>query len=128
MYTKQSVYQIWYQMKADSITFQSNTRYIHFEAIKFCQTWKTYSSPFLKWKKKTFFPLKVKIKKYFILNCDLFYTKPNKYITFNKSSTSNPLWFLWSKYLKNGIISILQIFTGFCIYLNFTNKIKDTAS
>ena len=27
--------------------------------------------------KKTFFPLKVKIKKYFVLNCDLFYTKPN---------------------------------------------------
>ena len=26
------------------------------------------------------------------VNCDLFYTKPNKYITFNKSSTSNPLW------------------------------------
>ena len=22
----------------------------------------------------------------------------------------------------------MQIFTGFCIYLNFTNKIKDTAS
>jgi hypothetical protein len=43
---------VWYQMNAYSITFQLNTKYIHFVAIKFCQTWKTYPSPFLKWKKK----------------------------------------------------------------------------
>jgi hypothetical protein len=84
---------IWYQMKADSITFQLNTRYIHIVAIKFCQTWKTYHSPFLKWKKKDFFPLKSLDKKIFRTKLrSFFYTKPNKYITFNKSSTSNPLW------------------------------------
>ena len=84
---------IWYQMKAYSITFQLNTRYIHFVAIKFCQTWKTYPSPFLKWKKKKFFSLKSLDKKIFRTKLrSFFYTKPNKYITFNKSSTSNPLW------------------------------------
>jgi hypothetical protein len=29
---------VWYQMNAYSITFQLNTKYIHFVAIKFCQT------------------------------------------------------------------------------------------
>jgi hypothetical protein len=56
---------IWYHMKAYSITFQLNTRYIHFVAIKFCQTWKPYPSPFLKWKKKEFFSLKTLDKKIF---------------------------------------------------------------
>jgi hypothetical protein len=54
---------IWYQIKAYSITFHLNIKYIHFVATEFCQTWKTYPSPFLKWKEKTFFPLKVSIKK-----------------------------------------------------------------
>jgi hypothetical protein len=56
---------IWYQMKVYSITFHLNTRYIHFVAIKFCQTWKTYPSPFLKWKKKEFVSLKSLDKKIF---------------------------------------------------------------
>jgi hypothetical protein len=56
---------IWYQIKAYSIIFQLNTRYIHFVAIKFCQTWKTYPSPFLKWKKKDIFPFKSLDKKIF---------------------------------------------------------------
>jgi hypothetical protein len=56
---------IWYQMKAYSITFELNTRYIHFVAIKFCQTWKTYHSPFLEWKKKDIFSLKSLDKKIF---------------------------------------------------------------
>ena len=41
---------LWYQRKAYCITFQMNTIYIHFVAIKCCQTWKTYPSPFLKLK------------------------------------------------------------------------------
>ena len=47
---------IWYQMKAYCIKFQLNTRYIHFVAIKICQMWKTYPSPFLKWQKRNLFP------------------------------------------------------------------------
>jgi hypothetical protein len=84
---------IWYQMKVYSITIHLNTRYIHFVVIKFCQTWKTYPSPFLKWKKKEFVSLKSLDKKIFRTKLrSFFYTNPNKYITFNKSSTSNPLW------------------------------------
>ena len=82
---------IWYQMQAYSITCQLNQDIYTWWLSNFVRREKP-NPPFLKWKKPNIFSLNSLDKKYFVLNCDLCYTKPNKYITFNKSSTSNPLW------------------------------------
>jgi hypothetical protein len=92
---------IWYQMKADSITFQLNTRYIHFVAIKFCQTWKTYppNQPSL-WCGILYFISKIKIYaescenlqnwKYpiFLKFCQMWKTYPSSFLKWKEKTFS----------------------------------------
>jgi hypothetical protein len=83
---------IWYQMKAYSITFQLNTRYIYTLSLSnFFRRDKPTSPP--SWnEKKDILSLKSLDKQICRTKLRFFYTKRKKYITFNKSSTSNPLW------------------------------------
>jgi hypothetical protein len=82
---------IWYQMKAYCITFQLNTRYSLWLS-NFVRREKP--TPPSSWNEtKDVVSLKSVDKKIFRTKLrSFFYTKPNKYITFNKSCTNNPLW------------------------------------